>query len=403
MTKTVKFIILFLSLAIGSLTTFAQEINTNINTKDSANIENPERTNPHPDRIKIYKGKAVLDQGPEFPGGDKAMLELFDKNFVYPAKCIRENIQGRVIVEFVVNEEGTVGDIKIYRSAHPALDSAAIRFVELMPDWSPAIYLGKPVKMTYYFPVTFKLTDGVNIDKDDKADFNKFLTRGNKMLKKGNMGSAYYNFKKCFNIKPTESYLLDKIETTLAGQPEIQEKFYNWATERMLRDAENNGWKNSDDLIDNMIKLQTKLLDRYPNDTGILLDIEYLYLKKDDFDNVLATAQKIYPLIAKENLSLFTSAASMEATSRLHKEDYQGIVNLIAPQVENLLAIEVRKCDFFVIFQLLDSYIRLDQKDNAKNLLDKVKATFPDDFDKIVKLYAEEFDEAKDTIIELSK
>ena len=99
----------------------------------------------------------VVEQMPSFPGGMKALFDYLDKNIKYPAKAVKNKIQGRVIVQFTVDEKGNLSDIKVVKSVEPYLDAEAVRVVKSMPRWNPGMQNGKAVKVRYTLPVTFRL------------------------------------------------------------------------------------------------------------------------------------------------------------------------------------------------------------------------------------------------------
>lgn len=100
---------------------------------------------------------AMVEQKPEFPGGEAAMYKWLGENIVYPAAASEEGVQGRVVVEFVVGKDGSITNVKVVRPRHPALDKEALRVVKAMPKWMPGRNNGQPVKVTYTLPVTFRL------------------------------------------------------------------------------------------------------------------------------------------------------------------------------------------------------------------------------------------------------
>ena len=108
-----------------------------------------EPVSPEP---KVYD---VVEKMPSFPGGAEALKEYLKKNTMYPNPdaCIT----GRVIVVFVVDEKGNVGDVKVVKSVEPYLDAEAVRVVKSMPRWNPGMQNGKAVKVRYTLPVTFRL------------------------------------------------------------------------------------------------------------------------------------------------------------------------------------------------------------------------------------------------------
>jgi tonB family C-terminal domain len=100
---------------------------------------------------------AMVEQKPEFPGGEAAMYKWLSDNIVYPSAASEEGVQGRVVVEFVVGKDGSITNVRVVRPRHPALDKEALRVVKAMPKWMPGRNNGQPVKVTYTLPVTFKL------------------------------------------------------------------------------------------------------------------------------------------------------------------------------------------------------------------------------------------------------
>ena len=100
---------------------------------------------------------AMVEQKPEFPGGEAAMYKWLGDNIVYPSAASEEGVQGRVVGEFVVGKDGSITNVRVVRPRHPALDKEALRVVKAMPKWVPGRNNGQPVKVTYTLPVTFKL------------------------------------------------------------------------------------------------------------------------------------------------------------------------------------------------------------------------------------------------------
>ncbi len=99
----------------------------------------------------------VVEVMPQYPGGPIAMLKYIKENIKYPEQAMKEGIQGRVTVSFIIEKDGSISDVKAVRSVHPLLDKEAVRMVKSMPKWSPATQNGKPVRVRYNVPVMFKL------------------------------------------------------------------------------------------------------------------------------------------------------------------------------------------------------------------------------------------------------
>ena len=99
----------------------------------------------------------VAEKMPEFPGGNGAVAEYVRENMKYPAIAKEKGTQGRVIVQFVVNRDGSIVDAKVVRSVDPYLDKEALRVINTMPKWKPGMQRGKPVRVKFTVPVMFRL------------------------------------------------------------------------------------------------------------------------------------------------------------------------------------------------------------------------------------------------------
>ena len=99
----------------------------------------------------------VVEAMPEFPGGTAALMKWLKDNMKYPSICQDNGIQGRVIVQFVVNKDGSIVDPVVARSVDPYLDKEALRVVKAMPKWKPGEQRGKAVRVKFTLPVQFRL------------------------------------------------------------------------------------------------------------------------------------------------------------------------------------------------------------------------------------------------------
>ena len=99
----------------------------------------------------------VVEQMPMFPGGATALFDYLSENIKYPEDCEKDSIQGRVIVTFVVEKDGSLTEAKVVKGVHPSLDEEALRAVKGMPKWIPGAWNGERVRTKYTIPVTFKL------------------------------------------------------------------------------------------------------------------------------------------------------------------------------------------------------------------------------------------------------
>lgn len=98
-------------------------------------------------------------EGPSFPGGENAMMRWIMKNTDYPDLELKHNIGGRVTVTFIVEKNGSISNAKVVKGVSPGLDREAIKAVEKMPGWQPALQNGNPVRVRVVIPVLFKVVD----------------------------------------------------------------------------------------------------------------------------------------------------------------------------------------------------------------------------------------------------
>ncbi len=120
---------------------------------DITNIENVVVEEPEKEE-EIFQ---VVENMPEFPGGLQELMKWLQKNIKYPSISQENGVQGRVIVQFVVNRDGSIVDPAVIRSVDPYLDKEALRVVKAMPKWKPGEQRGKPVRVKYTLPVMFRL------------------------------------------------------------------------------------------------------------------------------------------------------------------------------------------------------------------------------------------------------
>lgn len=114
--------------------------------------ENP--VEPVPESKNVYES---VEQMPEFPGGMEEMMKFLQQNIQYPASAAKNKVEGRVVLQFVVEKDGQIGEVKVARSVDPELDAEALRVVKSMPNFIPGRQDGKPVAVWYTIPISFKL------------------------------------------------------------------------------------------------------------------------------------------------------------------------------------------------------------------------------------------------------
>ena len=123
--------------------------------KEEPKKEEPKKEEPKPEKEEVFSSAAHM---PSFPGGDAALMKYLSSNIRYPQAAADNNIQGKVIVQFVVTKTGKIGEVKVARSVDKDLDKEAVRVCKSLPAFSPGRNaVGDPVNVWYTLPVTFKL------------------------------------------------------------------------------------------------------------------------------------------------------------------------------------------------------------------------------------------------------
>lgn len=142
--KRNRFILLIAAacMAIGMEAQVSQEIQPATNASKPATDNNEQ----------VYE---KVDQSPSFPGGDEELMKWLRKNMKYPASAMENDIQGKVIVQFVIEKDGSVVDPQVTHSVDPSLDKEALRVVRAMPKWVPGKQKGKAVRVRFNIPITF--------------------------------------------------------------------------------------------------------------------------------------------------------------------------------------------------------------------------------------------------------
>ena len=151
--------LILLPLAFFSIAAIISCSNTENGTKGMPDAPPPPPPPPPPPVEAVTDSVYVnVDEMPVFKGGDVGLLKYIADNTSYPRDAKEKNIQGKVVVRFVVEKDGTVSDVAVIKSAEPSLDAAAVKVVESLPKFeTPAKIKGLPVKVHYMVPISFTL------------------------------------------------------------------------------------------------------------------------------------------------------------------------------------------------------------------------------------------------------
>jgi TonB family protein len=122
-------------------------------SQNDGRSENYIEINPNPNSSSF----SLVDQWPMYPGGEIGVNEHVKNELKYPEEALSDSIQGRVVVRYVVQTDGNVGEIEVVESVHPLLDEEAKRVIRAMEKWKPGVQRGKPIKAAYLQAFNFNL------------------------------------------------------------------------------------------------------------------------------------------------------------------------------------------------------------------------------------------------------
>ncbi len=140
--------------AVGAFTVEGNDEVGGAVLKAKEDIAAPEPPKHVVEETKIF---TVVEQMPMFPGGNGALMGYLRDNIHYPTVAAENGVQGRVVVGFVVERDGSITDVNILRGVDPSLDREAMRVVKSMPKWTPGKQNGSAVRVKYQVPVSFRL------------------------------------------------------------------------------------------------------------------------------------------------------------------------------------------------------------------------------------------------------
>ncbi len=119
--------------------------------EEEEEVATPININDDPETLKI------VEQLPEYPGGMVEFMKWLTKTLKYPDGALRRKIEGKVMISFIVNTDGTLSDIKVVKGAHKLLDDEALRVARMMPNWKPGIENGQPCRTMISIPIVFEI------------------------------------------------------------------------------------------------------------------------------------------------------------------------------------------------------------------------------------------------------
>lgn len=174
------------SVLLAALLTFAFACESNPPKTESVDLGNSQEAVSVGDQVFI-----VVEEMPKYVGGVDSLMEFLKREVRYPEEAMENDVEGRVLVSFVIDATGKVGSVQIEKSVHSFLDSEAIRVAESMPNWIPGKQRGKAVSVKYVLPIQFKLDNSAVVVDNVTVAATKFDCKYN--VKTNNDGSKTIN------------------------------------------------------------------------------------------------------------------------------------------------------------------------------------------------------------------
>ena len=281
------------------------------------------------------------DVQPEYPGGINALMAFLSQNISYPEDAMEQNIQGRVMVRFVVTKDGNVSDVEVTNSVYPSLDAEAVRVVKLMKGWKPGEFNGQKVNVWFSLPISFKLQhdleemtifDAVEIDS---IGYREMMDYGVKAEAEKNYPHARAYFKEAFHINPYDLTPIDKIETinNTDGKQSENLGLYKSAAYELFAFSRSKGWGTL--AIPVMENLADRVFKMDPDDyemRDVLLRAYFNVESESNFEKAIAVAVELTKIAYdKKQYELLVNLLNIRTAYLLDAGDFEGIINLVEP------------------------------------------------------------------------
>lgn len=307
----------------------------------------------------------AVDQPAEFPGGQNALMNWLRDHIKYPENAYRNNIEGRAVVRFIVEKDGSIGDVEVVTDVHPELAEEALRVVKAMPKWEPGKNNGIPVRSFFNLPITFRIPEDEKVIEDNTArgvvtqggdlpqneifdmgkiyDYNeaeRFEKYGDEEISKGNIKNAIAYYKEAFDINPFVVGPLEKAAELLINNKNEQDliDLYDFAIEKLMREENLHindvprGIRTEEYIIP-MIKYLEKLEELEPENLDHKKLILYYYMYIPEPSALVAYAESIFPSLDKRTLSSYDLSyiLGVYSTGLLMEKEYLKIISLVSP------------------------------------------------------------------------
>lgn len=302
--------------------------------------DKPEKAIINGKEVEVLVAPQVM---PEYPGGINGIMTFLSENLRYPSEAAEKGLQGRVLVQFVVDTKGNVSNVEIMKGVAPSLDAEAIRVVKMLNGWTPGKMDGKPVNVWYNLPISFKLQDDSLQDDEwdavpiDSVGYQEMMDLGLKAQQENNAVHATAYFKEAFHINP---YSIDPLERIVKmnnanGKASENAAIYEFGIDELTRWNRLNGTGMSAIFPMEWLAEQMKNID--PNDLYPQFALMWTYLQAP----LATTREKANEMmdvlipICKER-EMWDQYGHMLSLKTFFLTDEDAIIALYEPNVEYL-------------------------------------------------------------------
>lgn len=344
----------------------------------------------------------AVEQQAEFPGGQQALMKWLAQNIQYPTDAVINEIEGRVVLRFIVEKDGSIGDVDIVKGVDPSLDAEAVRVVSTMPRWEPGRNGGEPVRSYFNIPILFKLNDGIResvkneeidianyYDTDAAAEFERM---GDEEASKGNVKYALMYYKEAFDICPMSVTALEKSEKLLEGDKAGLAELYKNAVAKFMREEElPNGLPDGIFIIPAQNYLE-KLVAVDPDNIDNKKFLIGIYSYIGDKDNFMKLAEELYPYfgdITKFSTDQFEALLSDYAYQLYLDGDYDSVIEKVSPFETQLLESLSPEYVSMVLYIYAKSLNEKGKKKEAEKISKKIMENASDSYDQLVLIFGE--------------
>ena len=329
----------------------------------------PDTVNVNGKKTSVYELQS-LDSEPEYPGGVSGLMSFLGQNLVYPESAVQNNIQGKVLVKFVVTKEGNVANVEVIQSVDPALDAEAVRVVSLMKGFTPGILNGEKVNVWYVLPVNYRLQDDrqdiqyevFDAVEIDSVGYKEMMDLGIKSRQENNLPHAIAYFKEAYHINP---YSIEPIENitamnTAVGKKGDNQAVFEYAIDELTRWNRLNGTGNS--AVEPMEYLAAKMKSIDADNIYPRTSLLWAYLETRNPDYEMKVKNLLDELIpATEKQELWPQYGYLMSLRACFIENEKELIPFVEPNADKLA-----KSPQGVGALVMLSRMYREQNDNAK-------------------------------------